>query len=395
MGPLRALAIDMGSGQGGASRSLYFSLCYIDRTLIEPTVWGRGDGPMPPRYKEIGVPYRAIPPLPTFRALPRFSRSLVDFGRAILHFARSRSLLRQLAAEIDGRFDLVHFNHEGLFLVAKALRSRISMPMTMHMRTNCWNTAFARWQMRETAGAIDHFVFITENERETFNRLGGGGEGTVIYNIAGWPDGPVEPHPSVPDDGRFKVGCLSEYSWLRGLDRLVDAAAELARLGRRDVLFVMAGRMRLTRSVPGLLGEIGRRGGTLEDYARARGLDDMFLFLGHVDRPEQVIAACDVVAKPTRENNPWGRDIIEALAAGKPVLTVGSWDTFVTTGETGILQSSFDAAALARDILRLAGDRELCARLGRAGQERVGRLCNGPDRARDLAEVWRRTSRQV
>lgn len=90
-----------------------------------------------------------------------------------------------------------------------------------------------------------------------------------------------------------------------------------------------------------------------------------------------------------------GRDIIEALAAGKPVLTVGSWDTFVTTGETGILQSSFDAAALARDILRLAGDRELCARLGRAGQERVGRLCNGPDRARDLAEVWRRTSRQV
>jgi glycosyltransferase involved in cell wall biosynthesis len=151
--------------------------------------------------------------------------------------------------------------------------------------------------------------------------------------------------------------------------------------------------MQLPRSLPGDLGAIGRRGGTLADYAALRQVDDMFLFLGHVDYPETVLAAADALVKPTREANPWGRDIIEALAAAKPVLTVGSWDTFVSTGETGILQKQFDAEEMAEHILCMADRRPDCAAMGAAGRKRILRLCNGPQRAADLAEVWRRTAR--
>ena len=43
--------------------------------------------------------------------------------------------------------------------------------------------------------------------------------------------------------------------------------------------------------------------------------------------------ACDVVLKPTREANPWGRDILEGSPSGKPVISVGRYDRFVETGQ--------------------------------------------------------------
>src|SRR3546814_16059692 len=116
--------------------------------------------------------------------------------------------------------------------------------------------------------------------------------------------------------------------------------------------------MQLPRSLPGVLGSIARRGGTLADYAAAKGVGDMFLFLGHVTEPERVLAGCHALIKPTRENNPWGRDIVEAMAHGRPVISVGPWAKFVETGATGILPPIFDAPALARERAGLVDTRD-------------------------------------
>ena len=40
----------------------------------------------------------------------------------------------------------------------------------MHVRTNVHDSPFARWQMRVLSEAVDHLVFITENEAETFRQ---------------------------------------------------------------------------------------------------------------------------------------------------------------------------------------------------------------------------------
>jgi glycosyltransferase involved in cell wall biosynthesis len=161
-------------------------------------------------------------------------------------------------------------------------------------------------------------------------------------------------------------------------------------MARTDIVFIMAGNMTLSRSLPGELGAIGRRGGGLDDYVKERDLGDYFIFLGHVSEPEQVLAACDVLAKPTRGHNPWGRDIIEAMAAGIPVLTVGSWNRFVEHGMTGIMHPEFDASAMAGDLAHLADQRCLLTELGTRARDRIMTLCNGPDRAADLAAAWRR-----
>ena len=226
----------------------------------------------------------------------------------------------------------------------------------------------------------DRRVFITANEQRNFAAAGGDPNGAVIHNISVPPDRPIAPHPAIPIGDRFRVASLSNFDLMRGTDRLLDIAHALASQGRRDVLFVVADDMTLRR-----------RQGRFTNFAdvlAADGLDDMFLFLGPVDGPEAVLAACDALIKPTRENNPWGRDIIEALAMGKPALSIGHDSTFVEDRYTGCLLAEYDPAAVAARLIEWADDRAASAALGTAGQARVAELCNGQVRAADLLSVW-------
>lgn len=386
------LCLDIEGGYGGSSRSLFESIRHLDRTTVEVEVWCRRRGPIQERYAELNVMCRVVPTMPKVSSLPRLSRNLYVYGKAKLDFWRARDFRVELKREADARFDCIHFNHEALFLLARWLRPRTDVPFTMHIRTNMIETAFARWQTRTIARVIDHLVFITENEKVTFQRFGGKAKaGSVIYNIVTPLSEHPSLHPDVPAGGLFRVASLKNYAWVRGVDRLVEIAAAMSAANRRDVLFVMAGTMALPRSSPGELGRVARRGGTLSDYVTGCGLSDMFLFLGHVAEPERVLAACDALANPTREDNPWGRDILEAMAAGKPVITVGTYDRFVTDGETGLIRPSYDSKLFADDILKLADQPDLGTRLGLAAQERVRDLCYGPLRASELLDVWRQT----
>lgn len=385
---LRVLCLDIEGGFGGSSRSLYESIRHIDRTRVVPEVWCGRDGPVVPRYESLGVPCRVIS-WPRFSALPRLSRNLYALGRAKMNHIRLRPAIDDLVRIASERFDVIHANHESLFLILAALRQRTDLPLIMHLRTIVAPSVVARWQARSISHSADHAVFITENERDAWSRLGLQlPDRSVIYNIAVPPDVDISAHPSVPDDERFRVACISNYAWVRGIDRLVEVARLLKSRSRSDVRFVLAGDMRLRGSLPGELGRIAARGGSLADYAAAHGVDDMFTFVGHVAEPEQVLVACDAVARPSRENNPWGRETIEAMAAGKPVISTGTYDRFVEDGVTGLLHAGYDPAAFAGAITQMADDRALCARLGAEGRRRVETLCNGPARAEDLLGVW-------
>jgi len=212
-------------------------------------------------------------------------------------------------------------------------------------------------------------------------------EGHVIYNVSA-----PRRRQRVENEcanSTFCVGVLANYDWVRGIDRLVDVAAELKRRGRDDIRFLFAGDMTLRGRLPGKLGAIARQGGSLADYAAACGVAAQCEFLGHVSDPNLVLDRAHLLAKPTREDNPWGRDIIEALGAGLPVLSVGAYDHFVETDVTGVLMPRFTVATCANSIEALADDPDKVQSMGEKGAARVAQLCDGPARAKDLADVWR------
>jgi glycosyltransferase involved in cell wall biosynthesis len=84
------------------------------------------------------------------------------------------------------------------------------------------------------------------------------------------------------------------------------------------------------------------------------------------------LAAADIVALPSLREG-LGVAALEAMAAGRVVVAsrVGGLAEVVVHGETGLLVSPGAAADLGAALARLAGDRELRARLGAAGRTRV------------------------
>lgn len=392
---LRVLCLDIEGGYGGSSRSLYESIAHIDRDQLAVSVWCKRAGPIQEKYSVLDVPVTVEAQMPKVSSLPRLSRNLVVYARFLFDWLGAGAFRRKLLAAAQ-TVDVVHFNHESLFWLARWLKPRTSAKLSMHIRTNLYGTAFCRFQDRTIAQTLDRLVFITENEQATLARLSGdpvdGVDGVVIYNIVEIAD--AGPHEAVPEDGRFKVACLSNFAWVRGVDRCAKIAQALKDQGRADILFVIAGNMRMPRSMTGALGKAARDGRGFDDYVNKCGLGDMFCFLGHVDDPERVLASCDALIKPTREANPWGRDILEGLAAGKPVISLGTYDKFVEDGVTGVLSKRFDADDMASRITALADDTEMAKRMGEAGRARIAELCDGKARANDLLAVWQGLARE-
>lgn len=87
----------------------------------------------------------------------------------------------------------------------------------------------------------------------------------------------------------------------------------------------------------------------------------------------KLMAAVDIVAVPSRWPDPLPRTVMEAMAAGRPVVgyRTGGVPEMIVDGETGLLVEPDDVDGLARTIERLAGDPDLRRRFGAAAAERA------------------------
>jgi glycosyltransferase involved in cell wall biosynthesis len=107
------------------------------------------------------------------------------------------------------------------------------------------------------------------------------------------------------------------------------------------------------------------------------------------DVPE-VLAASDIVALPSRFGEGCPNALLEAMAAGKPVVAArtGGIPEVVVDGETGLLVPREDPEALRTALQRLAADPALRARLGAAGRERVRREFSVPALVRSYEALY-------
>jgi glycosyltransferase involved in cell wall biosynthesis len=87
-------------------------------------------------------------------------------------------------------------------------------------------------------------------------------------------------------------------------------------------------------------------------------------------------ARAGIFVFPSVWHEPFGIPLIEAMAAGLPVITTrgGASSEIVVDGETGILVERGDAGSLAAAIRTLLSKPALRARMGEAGRDRAARL---------------------
>jgi L-malate glycosyltransferase len=96
-------------------------------------------------------------------------------------------------------------------------------------------------------------------------------------------------------------------------------------------------------------------------------------FLGLRNDVEELMAASDVVVVPSEYEEAFGLAVVEAMAAGRPVVVTRSGAMPELVGEAGIVVPKRDPPAMAAAVNRVLGDPALSARMAAVGRERAER----------------------
>lgn len=178
----------------------------------------------------------------------------------------------------------------------------------------------------------------------------------------------------IPADGSV-IGTAGRLEPIKRLDLFLLAAAQIAQA---------AGGARFV-----IVGE-GSEETRLRELARAQGLGERALFLGHRDDIYDVLRALDLfVISSDHEGLPMV--LLEAMNLGVPVVSraVGGICEVIENHVSGVLVDSVEPAALARACLDLLADEGARRRLAAAGPQRVAERFSAEKTAAQVADLYR------
>ncbi|WP_149497488.1 glycosyltransferase family 4 protein [Roseiconus lacunae] len=170
--------------------------------------------------------------------------------------------------------------------------------------------------------------------------------------------------PTTDSTEAFKLGYLARIAPEKGLHRLVEAFEAIA-----------AKRPHVTLHAAGWLGEANRPYlQTIRDRLAKAGLTDRFTYHGSpdLDAKVQFLQEMDLLCVPTEYEDPKGLFVLEALAAGTPVVMPehGAFGELIRSTGGGTLVPPHEIDALAEAIITLIDQpdrREQMADQGRQG----------------------------
>lgn len=187
----------------------------------------------------------------------------------------------------------------------------------------------------------------------------------------------------------FTTGYLARIAPEKGLDRLIDAFVTIG-MKQADEKRSSVERMKL--KVAGWLGDHRKEwlAGQWNKIENA-SLGDLAEFCGTIDEAEkkQFLKSIDVLCVPVNYQEPKGIYVLEAMAAGVPVVLpkLGAFPEIVQQTGAGILYDPEDQNALSETLLRLQNDPDLCAQLAKNGQQAISSSRSLETMARRMMEI--------
>jgi glycosyltransferase involved in cell wall biosynthesis len=274
--------------------------------------------------------------------------------------------LRAWLSELEP--DVVHVNCLSNLRGAAAARS-LGLPVVWHLREILPPGPRRRWFSGRLGSDATRIVAVSEAVAGWLREEGLGDRVEVVYNGVDPANGGVDREAS---RGRFDlpseavvVGLFSQLVVHKGALDLVRAAHNAVSTSP-ELHFLIAGH--------GPAAFAGRLRREIGAGAAAGHI--------HLVPPQpgiwELLAAVDVLALPTLWPDPLPRAVMEAMAAGLPVVAYanGGVPEMVVEGETGLLCRPGDVDGLTQAILDLAGDEALRHRFGEAGRKRATKHFN-------------------
>jgi glycosyltransferase involved in cell wall biosynthesis len=382
----RILYIEKPAFVGGSVVSLYELVRGLDTNRYEPVIVFYGPNPYRDRFRAFGVSVITLNERPPVAVeVTGFQRdiaaSLSRYGswlakgyrmakQVYLLARRDWPLARRLVRLIkEEAIDLVHCNNS-LNLAAVVAARLTSVPYICHVRMLHELSPVDRYLARY----VDSFVYISKAVERCYRSQGVPvGRGQVVYN-------PINVEAFAQADHRMELRAefgLTDHDWLisnvgrldwwKGHDDFLRAMAKVTR-SQSNVKALIVGAV---DSEPRNQAYFQR----LQQLVTDLGLSGHVIFTGFRADIPRIMAASDIVVHSASEPEPFGRVVVEAMAAGRPVVATGAGGVLdiIEDQVTGLLVPPRNAALMAKAIQQLLRNREEAEVMGRRAQQQAKR----------------------
>ncbi|HZE88289.1 MAG TPA: glycosyltransferase [Verrucomicrobiae bacterium] len=275
---------------------------------------------------------------------------------------------------------VVHaFLHDGNLVGAIASR-RAGVPYVtsvrnLDLRRGPLDTALSGWAHRGAAAVtfnsrqVRDLVVSRERLPLDRTRIIANGIGETSETI-----GPTTGADPWPAEASPRLLCLASLSAKKGHPYLLAAFSRLRRL-HPGASLVIAGS--------------GPERGSLEEHARALGLERAVIFAGHREDARGLLARADLLLLASIEEG-MPNALLEAMAAGVPQVatSVGAVPETMEDGVTGYLVPPRDPVLLAARAARILADGELRRRMSAASRDRFVRRFGRDRMAREHEALY-------
>ena len=262
--------------------------------------------------------------------------------------------------------DAVHVNCLSNLRGAAAARA-LGLPVVWHLREILPPGSRRRWFAGRLRCDATRIVAVSEAVAEWVREEGLGDRVEVVHNG-------VDP----PDDGFDREALRDRF----------DLPPEAVVVGLFSQLVVHKGAFDLVRAAHSAVAENPRLHFLVAGHGPASFADQLRREIEagaaagqiRVVPPQaeiwELLAAVDMLALPTQWPDPLPRSVMEAMAAGRPVVAydAGGVPEMVVDGETGMLCQPGEVEDLSRAIVEMAANEALRNRLGEAGRRRAREL---------------------
>jgi len=345
---MKVLLLDQFSDLGGGQRMLLDLLTAIRTCGWDAALGLPGNGPLSGRARAMGVEVFPIDcgPYPSGR---KSARDLWHFATEVPRLARRiRELARTFAP------DLVYIN--GPRLLPAAAMAALHVPVVFHAHIGV-SQPVARLMAGTALRVLKPRVLaVCQNVANTWAPFVPTRPVRVIYNGVAGPEREITHAEGAPPT----IGCVGRIAREKG-QREFLVAARAIHAAIPEARFLVAG--------AALFGD--RAAESYERAVRDAAAGLPVEFAGWVEDVYSVMSTLDLLIVPSMWDEPNPRVILEAFAAGIPVLALraGGIPEIIEDGRTGFLCDEPGALA-SRAVELLTGDRSLLRKVARATQER-------------------------
>ncbi|OGV65921.1 MAG: hypothetical protein A2498_12715 [Lentisphaerae bacterium RIFOXYC12_FULL_60_16] len=356
--PVPVLWVHHASVLGGAERSLLDVVRHLDPHRYFPVVCLPHPSPLASALRDAGIQTIHLP-------IRRVTRTPSGFFSLAWNHALGSTRMAGILQSL--RPAIVHANSLTALLCAGPASRRQGIPCLWHCRDlssiKPFQSAVRRWA---TGGVIAISDTIA---RHLASSLGSSLTPITIPNgIDLAPDVPP------PESGRFRqqygiqpatflVGNIGQLVPWKRHDRFLDAMTRVAAI-LPDSRFVIAGTDPYNDH-PAMVRALQAR-------ASSPALRGRVIFTGHLPDIRPLLADLDCLVH-TADREPFGRVIVEAMAAGCPVVAVksGGPAEIIRDGTDGLLVDPADLDAISQSVIRIAQDPLLTEQLTTSARSRA------------------------